>query len=212
MLNRAVILLSLLILTGCGGDGGGAAVSPTDPDQSFSLSITANYPIQLTGSDSNGVSYVGSISRAVRGQEMLGGVLVTVTESIFSITGGGVSTNSISTSYSDTDGNRIASVSGGGVTCTAVSPDSLPESGKIGDFGTLSPCVCDDNTTDQSNWRIEDAGNGIIALIIHTTSRDQSDSILFTRDTTYTLDVDGNRLSYGLELYYDNYSLSLKSI
>ncbi len=142
---------------------------------------------------------------------MLGGVLVNVTEVIFSITGGGASVTATGTSYRDTDGNLIATVSGDGVTCIAVSPDRIPETGQIGDFGTLSPLVCDDNTTQRSNWRIEDAGNGRIALIINLTIRNQSNSIISIATQTNQLDVDGNTLSYSIVLNIDDFSLSLKS-
>ncbi len=206
MINRLVIVLSIAIVTACGGGGGGGGggtTTPTDPNQSFDLtklqSTTAGtiYTSQLTGSDSNGVSYTGSVSAANRAQTMLGGVLVTPRDLLISLTGGGSSITVTGTSNIDTSGNLISVViQTTGVTCTPVTPDKLPGSVKIGDFGILSTMNCSDNTTQERNWRVEDAGNGKIRVISNVTTKDQFNTIVSVTEVTYTIDNSGNIVSF----------------
>lgn len=91
-------LIFTLTLTACGGGGGGGSDSnststPTEgASQTFSLSklLTTTegsvYSAQLTGSDSDGANFTGSISMANGSQETLDGVLVTPRDLIISLT------------------------------------------------------------------------------------------------------------------------------
>ena len=210
MLRNSLIFTLFILLTACGGGGGGGVASggvdnttPTDPDKSFSLSTLQSttqgtvYTSQLTGSDSDGTSYTGSLSMANRAQTMLNGVLVTPKDLLISFTGGGVSITITGTSSIDTSGNLISLViQTTGVTCTPVSPDRMPASVKIGDFGFLSTLTCSDNTTEERNWRVEDAGNGNIRVISNGTIKDQFNTIISVTDVTYIINGDGNVVSF----------------
>jgi len=73
MFKNIVVALSLLVITACGGGGGGGSTTtPTDPNKSFSLSALQSttlgtvYTTQLTGSDSDGITYSGTFSIANR--------------------------------------------------------------------------------------------------------------------------------------------------
>ena len=203
-LALAIVVFTLAACGGGGGGGGGGGSDdspfvPTDPNQIFSLSkflttsIGTVYSTQLTGSDSNGNTYSGSLAKANRAQEMYGGVLTTPGDIIISLTGGGSSITVTSTGYIDSSGNTIAVVvQTTGLICTPVFPDSLPSSFKIGDFGILADLNCDDNTTQSQNWRVEDAGNGNVNLITSATLRDQFNNITVTVDITYTINGSGD--------------------
>jgi len=128
---------------------------------------------------------------------MLNGALVTPHDLIISLTGGGSSFTITGTSNVDTSGNLISIViQTTGLTCTPVSPDSMPISVKIGDFGILSTLTCDDNTTQERNWRIEDAGNGNIRVVTNGTIKDQFTAIISVTDVTFTLDGNGNIIAF----------------
>lgn len=198
-----LIGLAFVLIQGCGGGGGGTTSTPTDPNQSFTLSRLQSttpgtvYSSQLTGSDSNGVSYNGSVSMANRAQTMLNGVLVTPQDLIISLTGGGNSVTVTGTSYADSNGNLISLViQTTGLTCTPVTPDVIPETVKIGDFGILSALTCSDNTTQERSWRVEDAGNGNIRVISNGTVKNQFGTIVSVTDVTFTIDANGNLVSF----------------
>ena len=211
----------LFMLTACGGGGSESdAFVPTDPNQIFSLSKLQSttlgpvYSSQLSGSDSNGVSYSGSIAIANRAQEMNSGVLTTPRDLILSLTGGGSSITVTGTSYIDSSGDLIGLViQTTGLICTPVFPDSLPSSVKIGDFGILADLNCDDNTTQSQNWRVEDAGNGNVNLITNGTIRNQFNTITQITDITYTINGSGDIISFKSvsTILASNYSQSLQS-
>ena len=56
-----------------------------------------------------------------------------------------------------------------GVTCAPASPYRLPDSVTIGDLGILSTLSCSDGTTQETNWRVENAGNGRALIITNAT-------------------------------------------
>ncbi|VAW71383.1 hypothetical protein MNBD_GAMMA10-93 [hydrothermal vent metagenome] len=205
MLKSIFIVALVLLMSACGGGGSDStpASTPTNPTQTFSLAklqsttLGTVYSTQLSGSDSDGTNYTGSISLANRAQEMLSGVLVTPRDLLLSLSGGGTSIAVTATSYVDTSNNLISLViQTTGVTCTPVSPNNIPSSVKIGDFGILSTLVCDDNTTQESNWRIEDAGNGNIFAITNATAKDQFNAITSVTEVSYTLDSNGNIIAF----------------
>lgn len=220
MKKYMIIVLSLLVLSACGGGGGGNSTTPTDPNQIFSLTklqstaLGTVYSAQLTGSDSNGVTYSGSVAQANRAQEMYSGVLTTPSDVIISLTGGGSTITVTATGYIGSSGNTIAVVvQTTGLICTPVSPDSMPSSVKIGDFGILSTMNCDDNTTQSRNWRVEDAGNGNIKIISNATVKNQSNAIVSVTDVTFTINGNGDIISFKAvsTLTASNFTLTYQS-
>lgn len=207
MLKRLFIILSVLSITACGGGGGGGDdpvinTTAADPDQTFSLAtvnsteVGTAYTFQLAGNDSDGNSLSGSISLAKRAQEMYDGILVTPADTLMNISGAGVSITATATGYVDTNGYLIAIITQTtGLVCTPVSPDKMPDSVKIGDFGILSTLLCNDSTTQERNWRITDGGNGTILLVNSTVVKNQFSQIVTTTDVTLGVDADGNIIS-----------------
>lgn len=200
-LKTLAILAVTILIAACGGGGGGGsdapATTPTDPDQEFSLSTIKStalgtvYSTQLTGSDSDGGDWTGSLSIANRAQVMLDGVLVTPQELLVSLSFEGTSAASGGTSYIDMSGFYLSSREPDGTICTPAFPYQLPDLVKIGDFGLEPTETCSDNTTSESNWRVEDAGNGYTNFI---TSVDGSDGS--TGVQTVKLNSAGNILAY----------------
>ena len=201
-LALAIVVFTLAACGGGGGGGGGG--TPTDPNQSFSLaklqSTTTGtvYSSSLTGSDSNGTSYAGSINVATRAQEMYSGVLAYPTDLILNLSGGGQSVTVTSTSYIDASARNLLAtvVQTTGTVCTPVSPDNLPLTVKIGDIGILSDRTCSDNTVLSINWRIEDGRNGNIKLIQSGVQRDQFNNIEASTEITFTINGSGNIIGF----------------
>lgn len=195
MLKNVAIGIFVLVLTSCDIF---PTVTPTDPNQSFSLSklqttIPDKIYSKLSGSDSKGVRYTGSISVANRAQTTLDGVLVTQRDFIINLQGGGTYTTITGTGYVDTNGNLLSVfIQTTGLTCKPVSPDVMPETVKIGDFGILPAMICSDNTTQERNWRVEDARNGKINFISNGTVKNQSNTIVTVTDVIFTIDGSGN--------------------
>ena len=229
-LDRMVFIVVLifaicLCLSACGGGGGsdgGNTTTPTDPNQSFSLSklqsttLGTIYSTQLTGSDTDGITYTGALSIANREQTMLGGLLVTPQDLIISLTDDeGFSITLTGTSYFDTSGDLISTViQTTGLVCMPGFSDNMPTSVKIGDFGILSTLTCSDNTTQERNWRVEDAGNGKIRVISNGTVKDQLNEIVSLTDVTFTIDGSGNIVAFKTkttQLAYD-FTLTYQSI
>ena len=220
-LRAAIIFSCLFVVAACGGGGGGSSATPTDPNKLFSLdefnstTVGTVYSTQLKGSDTNGVSYTGSISLANRAQIMLSGILVTPRDTLLSITGGGNSITVTSTGYTDSAGLFVGlAIQTTGLACTPVSPDKLPSSVKIGDFGVRSTLICNDNTTYEGNWRVEDAGNGEVDLVASATIKDQFNTILQITDVAFRLDGASQIAGFtsSSTLLASGYSQSLESI
>jgi len=216
MLKNIVIGLCVLVLLSCDMV---PTSTPTDPNQSFSLSRLQSTTFgpgytKLTGRDSNGVNYTGSIHVASRPQTILNGVSVTPIDFILSFSGGGASMTFAGTSNVDTNGNLISVViQTTGLTCEPVSPDAMPTTVKIGDFGILPAMTCSDNSTQERNWRVEDAENGNINVISNITVKNQSNTIISVTDVTLTINGNGNILSTKIvsTVPANNYTLTLKA-
>lgn len=198
-MRALILLISGLVIAACGGGGVGGDASPTDPNQTFTLSVLQTmtmgtvYASNFRGSDSNGVNYAGSYSIVNRTKTMLNGVLTTPQDEILSVTGGGMAIPLIRTTYVDTSGNLIyIENQTKGQTCSSISPDKLPGSVRIGDSGTLSILTCSHNITQERSWRVEDAGNGNILVVTNSTTKDQLSMDLEVTDITYTINGNGS--------------------
>ena len=223
--NRLLLTLTLAVISlisiGCSSGGGDSAPPPTDPDTVFSLATLQSttvgtvYSTQLTGNDTNGATYSGSLTMANRAQTMLDGVLVTPHDLILALTDGVTPISIVGTSYTDTSGNFISMVIQSiGLVCTPVSPDSMPSSVKIGDFGIRSPLVCNDDTTKAGNWRVEDGGNGTAKVISNVTTTDQFNTIVSVGESSFTINANGDILATKTvsTLMATNFTLTYQSI
>lgn len=195
----STIILTLLLLIAC-SDGSDDPINdaeislPTDPNKLFSLAVLNStaigsvYSFQLTGSDSNDVTYSGLMSAENRALEMFAGVLVTPRDSIINLTSEGSSVTITNTSYSDSNGNLVgAEFQTFGVECTALSVGLTPNSVKIGDFGVMSTLICSDNSTVEHQWVVYDAKNGKIDVVTTVAFSNQSEPLKLVTYTAYTL-------------------------
>jgi len=231
VIKNTLFVVFLLALYSCGGGGsnGGGGVTtpastPTDPNKLFSLSSSRQnitlgtvYSTQLTGSDSNGLTYTGTLAIANRAEEMQNGILVTPSDLILAFTdSNGLTITTTGTSFKDSSSNLISfSLQPLNLTCTPVTPGKIPSPVKIGDFGILSTLNCSDNTTRDGSWRVEDASNGNIFLIVNQTVKDQNQPnvIVSIADVTLTLDGNGKYLAYKsvAQILANNFTLTLQS-
>ncbi len=218
-----------VLVTACGGGSGSENLGsaqvdetiPTSNPQPVSLARFTDategtiYSTRLRGSDSAGTEFDGTLSLANRAQITLEGVLVTPRDMIMSIDANGTSFTMTATSYEDGYGNLIQIDSQTtGVSCAPVTPDRLPDSVKVGDFGILSPMICSDGTTQTRNWRVEEAGGDAISLVTNTVTKDQYGETLSTADASYVIQRDGNLAGFTLSILETDtgYSLHLESI
>jgi hypothetical protein len=224
MFKSIFIVTLALFITACGGgnsEESSPTTTPTNPNKIFDLSelhsITQGtvYTSQLTGIDSNGTNYTGSISLANRPQEMYNGVLVTPRDLLLNLSNGSTSTTVTGTSYVDNSNYLLAyTIQTSGLTCTPVSPDKIPTSVMIDDFGILPTLTCNDGTTTISNWRAEDAGNGNIKIVSNETTRDSSNVIKSSGDVIFTINGNGNIIGFktNVTLSPSNFTLTYSSL
>jgi len=142
-------------------------------------------------------------------------VLVTPRDTLTSVRGGNSSTTVTGTSYTDVGGNLISVVvQTTGLTCTPATPDRMPDSVKIGDFDSLSTLTCNDNTTMERNWRIDDAGSGNIVLVVNGTSKNYNGETKAISDVMYTIDENGDIIAFKTlsTLPSRGYTLSYESL
>jgi len=216
-MKKALIVIGLLSLTACGGGGSGSSNSGGGSNNNSSTPVVVTpktfslqkinsttlgtvYTAQLSGSDSDGNKYTGTVSMANRAEQVLNGVMVTPRDLLLSITPVGGSTPSITslgTSYVETaTGNLIGLFvqSTTNVTCVSLSPYHMPASVKVGDFETSATLSCNDGTTQEGVWRAEDAGSGNVRVTLSATTK-KSSVVINTSDTSYTIDSAGTILS-----------------
>ncbi len=216
MLKSIAIGIFVLVLSSCDFI---PTPTPTDPEKAFTLSKLEStktgtiFSSKLSGNDSNGVRFTGSFYMANREKIILNGESVTPQEFIISFSGGRTSMTYAGTRYTDTSGNLVSVVvQTTGQTCKPVSPYTMPENVKIGDFAILPAMTCSDDTTQERNWRVEDARNGNINFITNVAVKNKLNTIVSVADITTTLDGDGNILSFKIVASdpAGNYRITLK--
>ena len=171
-MSRQVTLLCCMFLWSCGGAENNSTETPAELAQANSqvqeniLAQETTFQLDwfhskqgtvfnknLTGAFDDGPQLSGAISYATRDDVLLDGQLVTPTDLLLILNIEDISVSTITTSYTDSFGNFLRSEAQTGEICNATSPEGLPESVQINDFGSLSPVVCDNGDTQLSTWR-----------------------------------------------------------
>lgn len=215
---KKIILVNIVILlTACGNNN-----IPTDANKLFSTSkflsidIGIIYTTPLTGSDSNNRNYSGSLSIANAAKIESGGVLVTRQSSLININDDvGTNVTLTANNYIGGDGSLISNtVTETSVTCAAESLSAIPAFVKIGDFATLSTLICNNDTTIVRSWMVEDAFNGNIRIVTSSTNRNSSNVIISISHQKFTLQGNGDIISFSAETIRTNpmFTLTLRSI
>ncbi len=190
-----------IVVSACGGGGGGGGGTvvppPPPPVQEFSMSAlkSANsgtvYVAQLSGSDSLGGQWTGSLSITNRSQTMVDGVLATPQETLFSIIISGVEISAGAITYIDGSGYTLNTVLEDGSICTPAFLYQLPDNIKVGDSGMPPTETCTNNVVIESSWIAEGAGNGNINYVVTRSISADKEIVEF-----WTLNVAGNFLAY----------------
>lgn len=165
------------IFYGCGGGGGGGSDSPPnttvyDISQYTSLNTGDTLSIALTGTDTSGGSYSGSIQTVVNGQTSFEGhnVIKRTTSTIMNKINQGNIASVVSEQYYNYDKTLYKIVFSNGVTAAPTNVYPLPTSIKVGDEFDGQDLAYSNGNTLMSNWEVVDAGNGNAKVITTTLS------------------------------------------
>ncbi len=209
------LVLVGVLFSGCGdSDDGSSAASETQPSLSSSYNLKEisgdTFNVSLTGTDTQGGNWEGSISVQDRGTDYLNGVSYKLIESYVYLmeTNSGYSNSGITKSYINSSGQGAHMVTDTGVICDMVnSPSSLPTNAAIGDFGEGADYVCSDGSEMNSNWQLK-AENGY-AKYVYTMDTSVSGSLMYTNTTTITLDQNSKATSLNMVYYYPDNGVKL---
>lgn len=218
MIKQLCLAFGVLAVSACGGGGGGGGGAVAAPEN-FSTSkfkssdVGIVYSTSLAGNDSYGYNYTGTYAVARRSLEMLGGVQVTPTDTLFTINDGTTPLTFTVTTYSDASGNAVTTGSTG-ITCTQATSNALPDHVQIGDFGILSSSICSDGLTYSHAWRAEDGGTSRAKVVFSSLATDNFSQIVTSNEMAYTLDLSGNIVGFDYQYSEPStpYSLHMWSI
>ncbi len=220
-----VIALGLMTIVGTGGGGGGGGSSSESEPSESSVGITfkltdpdrseSGYTISmsLTGTDSEGYNYRLSARLTTLDETTYEGQAVIPTQEIdvFENIDAGWVTTTIWTTYYDADTKEpIIRIDNEGKEDTPISISLLPETGEIGDFGSLTSWQLSDGSYYTQTWELEDVGHGLANLIIYRTIKDSDGDITGTRKATWTIDENGDRRSVSIVMYLVDYDSTLE--
>jgi len=211
------------LLAGCGGGGGGGSSSstsnptatPTPPDTIFHLlppgALTQGWTqtYHLTGSDTAGGQFTGTISETTQAQTTFNGQPAIPLQAAFTLTN--TVTNAFVTvtalGYYATDPANMmyfGDTNSTGDIFTAISLNVVPETAKIGDTGVIGTYAGSGSAlgeTETMTWELKDAGNGNAYLIINDSDFSGA-NLLYSEKDTYLIDPQGNRKSITAVIYY----------
>jgi len=208
-------LLSSLVVVGVLFSGcGDSSDTSEQPFLSSSYNLTNiskdTFDISLTGTDTQGGNWKGSIAVQDRGTDYLNGVAYRLMESYVYLmeTNSGYSNSGITKSYINSNGQGAHMVTDTGVICDMINnPFSLPTNAEIGDFGEGADYVCSDGSEMKSNWQLK-AEKGY-AQYIYTMDTTVSGSLMYTNTTTITLDNNGQAKSLNMVYFYPSNGVKL---
>lgn len=169
----ALIGLVMFGLAGCGGGGGGTTPTPEQnttvyPASKYTSLVTGTtLGFNLTGTDSAGGAYTGTIQTNVVGPTTINSVNVTERDSIITLTktGVGVVLSTTEKAYYKSDRTLDEVVFTNGVTATPTSTFSLPTTLSVGNFAGQSLSYSNGNSL-TSTWQVVDAGNGNASVVV----------------------------------------------
>jgi hypothetical protein len=178
MRQKVVFALIVLALAGCGGgDSSGTTGTTTTTPTGFSvaqytsLNTGDTLTIPLTGTDTTGATYTGSIQTNIVGPVTYNGKNVIERDTLINLTetGVGVVLSSTSKSYYNSDRTLYEIVYSNAVTATPTSTFPLPTTVQIGTFGGQSLSYSNGNTL-SSVWQVADAGSGNATVTVTSTT------------------------------------------
>ena len=212
-----VVLIITLLMAGCGGSGDDST-TPSEPityhlyddgqfDPGYQLSFS------LTGSDSTGGSWTGTVLIETKSQVQVSGQTVVPMETYVSLTetSSSYTADGIGTTYTNPNTLITVLMEVNGVTYTPTDTSVMPELAEIGDSGALPAFSGSDGSTITGTWRLEDAGGGLADLVQQTFQQASPPGGPLDYNTTVRIRIDetGNPSRYSEEIYYPSSGVSV---
>lgn len=213
-----LVLATIVLSSGCGGGGGGDSQETTDNSNivyslaNSKLEDVSSISFSVTGTDSLGGTYRGSLSFAKDTETVIDGMPVTPINTLVSLeeTSSGFFLTVLTTTYFDSLGNPVKTVNpDSGVECFPAEIHKIPDSAKIGDFGIATSYSCSDGGTQSGTWRLESAGNGMAYFIVTTTQKDSSGAVILREEDSLKINASGEPSSISAKLYLVDYDATL---
>lgn len=205
------LLLSVVLgMAGCGGGGGESTTPASANTNSYStakilpLTVTDTTSFTLTGSDTSGGSWTGSMQMRGDGPTVFEGQNVSkMSQSVTLRLVGGSSATSTIASYYKPDGLLYKTIYSGSVSGTAIQTNSatLPAVFKVGDFLSGPSISLNLNGTSDSvttTYQVFDAGNGNAKVACTLTYSVAN----YSGTSEYTITPSGDILSIKMILNY----------
>jgi hypothetical protein len=222
--NALIFSLSLLALTACGGGTGSSSsenriANPTDPNTVF-RSFPAGYftpgvtsTQNCTGEDSNGYDYSAVVSTQTQAETTflrLPAIPIVALVQMTNISTGAFASN-LGTSYTSTSelDRRYLGYSDSSTTTVTATTSSIPQTLKIGDFGSLGTYTDNAGNVEVKSWRLDDGGDGRARLVSLSTTNDQYGDLVTSSVTTGLIDTNGNVKSEVVEIFYAEAGVTL---
>lgn len=205
------VLVALVFgLTGCGGGGGGSSAPAVANTTVYSTAkilpkdVTSTASFTLTGSDTSGGSWTGSMQMRGDGPTVFEGQSVTKVSQIVTLTlAGGSTASSTIASYYKPDELLYKTIYSGSVSGTAIQTNTatMPSTFKVGDFASGPSLSLNLNGTSDSvstTYQVFDGGNGnakVVSTLTYLVAN-------YSGTTEYILSPSGEILSVKMILYY----------
>jgi hypothetical protein len=212
LLTALISTLFLVTLISCGGgDGDSSSSTPTDPDQEFSLvgykDLTEGeiYGTGITGSDSEGNEFEGVVfvynTKMTLNLDLFPGVPVTDRSTSINLVFGSASIDISQREFYDESAYLLlmevwATGMDNAMLCYPAYPYALPDSVKIGDTDTYPMFTCEDGSTQDQSWRIEDAKDGKVYFVTEAQAKDEFGSLVSTTEFKFTINSESELLGF----------------
>jgi hypothetical protein len=192
-------------IAGCGGGGESTATPTQTPATVFNTSkytTLATGPVisfNLTGTDTAGGSYTGSLSETVDGPVAFETINTIKKRTLLTLnkTGVGNVLDAVATSYfRQSDSSLYKIVYNNGVTAVPTVYNAIPATVKIGDSGAGSTLSYSNGAIITGTWQVQDGGNGLAKVIKIA----NSNTGLSEQDSVF-IDAAGEIISAELKIY-----------
>jgi hypothetical protein len=216
-LFQCVLVVSLAACGNGGGGGSSAAPAPTPTSTTIPFNLfpagyfTNGYTktFHLTGSDTQGGTYTGTITETTQAQSVYNAQPVIPVQTLLNLTN--TKTNAFVTAtgyeYFSTDINNLMSLGSTdsiGDIYTAISLNVVPKTAMIGAsgaVGTYSGSGTAAGETVTLTWQLTNANNGLANLIV-TNSTYIGATLDSSEKHTTVIDQQGNSQTTTIEIYY----------
>jgi hypothetical protein len=216
-----VLIGSFLILTlsACGGGSGDSDFKPTDPNTEFRSSPAGYFTPggsstqNCTGEDTDGDKYTAVFSAQTQAETtFLGTPAIPIVGQLqLTNTSTGAFVSNIGTSYASTSelDRRYLGYSDASTTTVSATTSTLPQTMKIGDFGSIGTYTDNAGNVDVKSWRVDDGGSGRARIVSLSTVKDQFGNLVTSSITTSTIDTNGNVISQVIDIFYADFGVTL---